>query len=139
MEKFILLFTLLTVSGAWADTANASVYTLDSQSCNDSGGSATPLTSEIYTYKLSDDYSELIVETVTEESETEKEVGDIKTYSLTLYGKDAYLASPQFDGSNVNYFYVVVEEAPARVEIYVNDFMGAQCGGGLVVSSLVSK
>lgn len=144
MEKIILLFILLTVPGAWAEANESeaeSLYTMDSQSCEDTGQAAKPLSpsSDNHIYKISEKFSELTIESVTEENENEKEVGDIKSYSLTLYGKNAYLASPQFEGSNVNFFYVIVEEAPAKVQFYVNDFGGAQCGGGLVVSSLISK
>lgn len=124
LVAFIIFATLpvFAESGTW--------YKIQSQAC--SSGEELKAFDEVPNLKvqISEDLKKL-----------NKQVEDINGASLESYkmvkvGKNTYMAVPQ-ELNHTDVFYVKVNEDKSEVSINNSDFMGASCGGGLIVTKML--
>ncbi len=62
--------------------------------------------------------------------------GVVIEYTLTLQGKNTYLATPVVVSENPQHFFI--KKTDEGVSIYSSDWMQERCSGGLIVSSMIT-
>ncbi|MCC6138223.1 MAG: hypothetical protein IT287_06300 [Bdellovibrionaceae bacterium] len=131
MNKLLAIFILCAGTSSWADAYKE--YSFESASCS-TGAELSPQTSllleaEFDLIQLSKDNTKLEME--------QKVEGKLQklSFKLNQVGKSSYMALPVVITSEMNQFFVKIDEDRSEVEISRNDFMAKHCGGGLIIKT----
>jgi hypothetical protein len=133
MKLLLVVISFLTVQAhAESDAVDAGAntwYAVESRSCSSGEEFVNSEESSTTRYQISEDLSQLTIENVT------GDVTEKRMYSLTLFGKNAYLASPLSGGDESDYFFVSTGDIASRLLISTSDRTGERCQGGLIQTS----